>query len=94
MSCSLRSTRGDEPSAKPQGKDLKETIDAASSCRSARQGGTWAYDRQRRRTRPTLPRSLHAPPGRAQREQEKSKVLASKVSEAPIEYDDTDLLDG
>ena len=85
------------PSAKQRKrKDLKETIDAtlalaARLVKEERLGLRQARGGERVRL---YLEAFTRRQERAQREQEKSKVLASKVSEAPIEYDDTDLLDG
>merc|ERR1712196_510769 len=95
VACGLRMETN--PSAKQRKrKDLKETIDAtlalaARLVKEERLGLRQARGGERVRL---YLEAFTRRQERAQREQEKSKVLASKVSEAPIEYDDTDLLDG
>ena len=95
VACALRMETN--PSAKQRKrKDLKETIDAtlalaARLVKEERLGLRQARGGERVRL---YLEAFTRRQERAQREQEKSKVLASKVSEAPIEYDDTDLLDG
>ena len=95
VACALRMETN--PSAKQRKrKDLKETIDctlalAARLVKEERLGLRHARGGERVRL---YLEAFTRRQERAQREQEKSKVLASKVSQAPQVYDDADLLDG